>query len=99
MVVQGGAVTLQGIVPSHHDRQLIVAVARHVAGVRRVEDELTVVPTPPRRHEHDAEAESAGVGHGGTELASEAPRPDPFQLLPVLSPSLEEILAAQAQSA
>jgi hypothetical protein len=37
-----GVVTLRGAVPSIYDRQLIVAVTRHVAGVFGVDDQLTV---------------------------------------------------------
>jgi hypothetical protein len=40
--VRNGVVKLGGIVPTFHDRQLVAMVTRHVAGVRRVEDELTV---------------------------------------------------------
>lgn len=38
-----GIVTLRGNVPSIYDRQLIVAVTRHVAGVFGINDELTIV--------------------------------------------------------
>ena len=37
-----GVVTLAGVVPSFHHRQLLVSLARRVAGVLQVEDELEV---------------------------------------------------------
>ena len=37
-----GIVRLEGALPSFHDRQLILAIATHVAGVLRVEDELSI---------------------------------------------------------
>jgi hypothetical protein len=40
--VDGGTVTLRGIVPSFYDRQLAIEVTRRVAGVLKVRDELTV---------------------------------------------------------
>jgi hypothetical protein len=40
--VNGGMVTLRGIVPSFYDRQLAVEVTRRVAGVHKIQDELTV---------------------------------------------------------
>jgi BON domain len=39
-VVVDGEVTLSGILPSFHDRQLAIALVRHIAGVRRVHDRL-----------------------------------------------------------
>ncbi len=41
--VENGFVTLRGNVPSVYDRQLIVAVTRHVAGVRGIDDQLVLV--------------------------------------------------------
>ena len=40
--VRKGVVTLLGQVPSDHDRQLIIEVTQHIAGVLRVHDELVV---------------------------------------------------------
>src|SRR5690348_17082627 len=37
-----GIVQLAGVVPAYYDRQLIVALVRHVAGVRGIEDNLAV---------------------------------------------------------
>ena len=37
-----GVVTLAGVVPSFHHRQLLYSLARRVAGVVQVEDELDV---------------------------------------------------------
>ncbi len=40
--VQGGTVTIRGTVPTFYDRQVAFETARHVAGVRHVQDELSV---------------------------------------------------------
>jgi hypothetical protein len=99
VIADGGVVTLQGIVPSYYDRQVIVAVTQHVAGVRRVDDELTIVEPQSRREEPVAEIETESVAHGGSELKPEAAPTlvNHFRELPVLRPSLEEILAARAE--
>jgi hypothetical protein len=52
--VDNGLVTLRGKVPTYYDRQLIVAVTRHVAGVFDIDDWLSV-------HEAEAQVESATV--------------------------------------
>jgi hypothetical protein len=44
-----GIVTLRGEVPSVYDRQLVVALTRHVAGVFGIEDQLTVAELEPQR--------------------------------------------------
>lgn len=89
-----GVVRLEGIVPTFYDRQLILAIAQHVAGVLRVEDELAV--DDPHVREVAAtsysEPETVPLTHGGTEIKSALPQNN-FQHLPVLEESLEEILA------
>lgn len=100
VIADQGIVTLQGIVPTYYDRQIIVAVTQHVAGVRRVEDELTIAPPPVRANEADAsDNEARSEAQGNSELRAE-PQPvsyqQVYQQLPVLSPSLEEILSARA---
>jgi hypothetical protein len=95
---QNGILRLEGVVPTFYDRQLILAVAQHVAGVLRVEDELTIDELPARRQEATAEVASAPISHGGSE-AQVAPAPNAFYHLPVLSESLEDILAKRAANA
>lgn len=48
--VKLGSVTLSGSVPTSYQRQLIYAATRHVAGVRKVIDQLTVDGQEPARH-------------------------------------------------
>jgi hypothetical protein len=91
-----GVVRLEGIVPTFYDRQLILAVAQHVAGVLRVEDELAIDEPPARKPAAlpPAPPEPATVPfvHGGTEPQPATP-PNAFYYLPVLEESLEDILA------
>jgi hypothetical protein len=94
---RGGIVRLEGVVPTFYDRQLIVAVARHVAGVLRIEDELAIVEPPARQQEAVAEIAPVPSVHDGTE-GKPKPAPNPFHHLPETE-SLEEILARWAQSA
>ncbi len=95
---QNGILRLEGVVPTFYDRQLILAVAQHVAGVLRVEDELTIDELPNRRQEAVAEAAPTPTGHGGTD-AKAVPPPNLFFHLPVLTESLEDILAKRAANA
>lgn len=99
VIANCGVVTLQGIVPSYYDRQVIVSVTQHVAGVRRVDDELTIVEPQSSSEEPVAEVEIESAAHSGSELKLD-PAPalvNHFRELPVLCPSLEEILAARAE--
>ena len=89
-----GVVRLEGVVPTFYDRQLILAIAQHVAGVLRVEDELAV-DEPAAQQPAAAtysEPETVPLVHGGTEVKPDGPQNN-FQHLPVLEESLEEILA------
>lgn len=45
--VSGDGVVLHGRVPSFHERQLAATLCRHVAGVHRVIDQLTVSESLP----------------------------------------------------
>jgi len=89
-----GVVRLEGIVPTFYDRQLILAVAQHVAGVLRVEDEIAVDESAVRETAATrySEPETIPLAHGGTETQPAGPQNN-FQHLPVLDESLEEILA------
>ena len=94
VAAQNGIVRLEGIVPTFYDRQVILAVAQHVAGVLRVEDELAI--DDPANQIAPAveysEPETIPFVHGGTEVQSVARRNE-FQQLPVLEESLEDILS------
>jgi osmotically-inducible protein OsmY len=93
--VQNGVVRLGGIVPTFYDRQLIAALARHVAGVLRVEDELAV-GEPSLRQEVTETDVTSGHNHVN---AAEVKSSNPFRDLPVVTDSLEDILVQQAATA
>lgn len=95
---QNGVVRLEGILPTFHDRQLILAVAQHVAGVLRVEDELVVSNPQPQAAASLATSAAIESHHGGTEVGQPTP-PNAFHHLPVLDESLEDILAERARAA
>ncbi len=87
IAVQDGTVTLGGVVPSFYDRQLIASLVRHVAGVHRVDDQLSVGESTLRQQ--IASVESAQAKN---EVKSGAASYDnPFSHLPVLPQSLDEI--------
>lgn len=94
---QNGVVRLEGILPTFHDRQLILAVAQHVAGVLRVEDELVIADPQPRGAGSIAASVSEEGLHGGGEGLPPT-LPNAFQHLPVLDESLEVLLAKRAQA-
>lgn len=109
VAAQNGVVRLEGVVPTFYDRQLILSVARHVAGVLRVEDELAIDEQTARRQEVRAvesrpvelnSVESPAPANGspfsnGVAESKATPAPNAFHHLPELSPSLDEILAAR----
>jgi hypothetical protein len=76
--VQNGAVELSGTVPTSYDRQLIAALASHVAGVRRVRDELAIGDESLRRQVDDRPS---------------CDQQNLFRDLPLVAESLEDILA------
>jgi hypothetical protein len=92
-----GIVRLEGVVPTFYDRQLILAVARHVAGVLRVEDELAIADVSPTLHEAavDGQVAPPAVDHGGS--GTRPVQLNGFHHLPVLAPSLEDILRARGE--
>jgi len=95
VAAQNGVVRLEGIVPTFYDRQLILAVAQHVAGVLRVEDELAIDEPSVRQPAAITEIAATPSVHGGSELKP-VPPPNAFFHLPVLDESLEDILAKRA---
>ena len=91
IVVRHGLVTLIGEVPNTRSRQILVAVARHVAGVLRVSDEIKVVEVPTRNAESRPKPppDPASV-----RVDSTAGRvPNLFVHLPATAQPLEEIVA------
>jgi hypothetical protein len=95
-----GVVRLEGRLPSSHDRHLILSVAQHVAGVLRVEDELTVAERELEpRPALETPAEPILVVDCGVEAEVKQPAPpNAFYHLPVLDESLEDILAKRGQA-
>jgi hypothetical protein len=89
-----GIVQLTGIVPAYYDRQLIVALVRHVAGVRGIEDHLAVGDPSIRQQVVDDET-IALQNHRATTAA--APR-DPFLHVPALLQSLDDVLVSSSVS-
>lgn len=95
LAVHHGAVTLLGEVTTYHNRQLIVAVTRHVAGVLHVADELVVEGRPTRNDEQVPDGAPTNADNEGA-----APAPiQSFSHIPTLAESLEDILAAQIAGA
>jgi hypothetical protein len=93
VIVRQGLVTLIGEVPTLHSRQLLVAVARHVAGVLRVTDELKVVelPTPRPQVSSEVPASSSDPDEVSSNVAS---GPNPFANVQTTTQSLEDIVEA-----
>jgi hypothetical protein len=87
--VQHGVVQLAGLVPTSYDRQLIAALTSHVAGVRRVDDQLAVGEPSLRRELEDVDADASGAA-GKT---ADNPPQNQFLHLPVLPESLDDMLA------
>ena len=98
VAAQNGIVRLEGIVPTFYDRQLILAVAQHVAGVLRVEDELAIDEPPARQAASRSRRRFGSRRRSRTATeAKPAPPPNAFYHLPVLAESLEDILARACQ--
>ena len=86
---QNGVVQLAGIVPTFYDRQLIAAFVRHVAGVFGIHDNLTVGEPSLRQQVVDSET----IPFTGLAKSRNAATPSPFQHLPVLTQTLDDIAA------
>jgi hypothetical protein len=94
VAVRDGIVTLRGNVPTANDQRLVVSLTRHVAGVRKVDDELVVDETP------------FGDQHGAVEpphrnFTNESQPKQAWirlQKLPLVPESLDEILKRRVQS-
>lgn len=89
-----GIVQLTGVVPAYYDRQLIVALVRHVAGVRGIEDQLSVGDPSIRQQVIDDET----VAFPTDRAANGATPRDPFQHMPALLQSLDEVFAGSSAS-
>jgi BON domain len=66
--VNRGVVTLRGVAPTFHQRQLLISFTRRVAGVVQVIDELDV--DPPRAAARPRTAAQSTVSQGTTALAT-----------------------------
>jgi osmotically-inducible protein OsmY len=93
IIVRHGLETLIGEVPTFHSRQLLVAVARHVAGVLRVSDELRVVDLPTRKPRSAKEALTETVDRPRVN-SKVAESSHALAHIPVSNHSLEDIVAA-----
>jgi hypothetical protein len=93
--VQNGVVQLAGVVPTAYDRQLIAGMTRHVAGVLRVDDALTVGDRSIRQQVTDADPAATQIDSTTNTFAPH----DQFLHLPVLSESLDDILSRQVTGA
>jgi hypothetical protein len=93
VIVRQGLVTLIGEVPTFHSRQLLVAVARHVAGVLRVTDELKVVDLPTSRAQSSTELSATSTGPA-QKSSNVVITPNLFAHVPTTTESLEDIVAA-----
>ena len=92
IIVRHGLVTLIGEVATFRSRQILVAVARHVAGVLRVRDEIQVVEVPTRKGESSAPVPTSPVG--GRVDSKAGIVPNSFVDVPATAQPLEEIVAA-----
>jgi hypothetical protein len=90
VAVRDAIVTLRGDVPTVYDRQLIVAVTRHVAGVRLVDDKINVAEPVEEGAGAKLEPSSANSRNGDDRAADQ--RRHVFSHLPVVAESLEDIL-------
>ena len=91
---QNGVVQLAGIVPTFYDRQLIASLVRHVAGVFGIEDNLAVGDPSIRQQVIDDET----IPSQSVPTNNAAPSQGPFQRIPVLTQSLDDILVGPAVS-
>jgi len=89
--VRNGHVQLAGTVPTFYDRQLIAALVRHVAGVYGIDDQLTV--GDPSIRQQLIDQQTILQSEPATKAASFR---DPFGHVPVLTQSLDEMLAGTA---
>jgi hypothetical protein len=82
-----GIVQLAGVVPAYYDRQLIVALVRHVAGVRGIEDNLAVGDPSIRQQVIDDETTTLP----SKSAVDAVPARDPFYHVPSLLQSLDDV--------
>ena len=93
IAVRGGVVTLSGTVSTGRDRRLVNSVTGRVAGVRRIKDEVSVDEKYARNSADAIPLEEEG---GQPTTTSRA---DHFRSLPVVTESLEDILAGRTENA
>jgi len=89
---QNGVVQLAGVVPTFYDRQLIASLVRHVAGVFGIEDKVAVGDPSIRQQVFDFEATTPQIEKKTNGDSSR----NLFRDLPVLSQSLDDILAGSS---
>jgi osmotically-inducible protein OsmY len=91
---QHGVVHLVGSVPAYYDRQLIIALVRHVAGVRGIKDNLSVGDPSIRQQVIDDETITLPT----QKETSAARLQDPFKHVPTLLQSLDDVLVGSPLS-
>jgi osmotically-inducible protein OsmY len=91
---QHGVVQLAGSVPAYYDRQLIIALVRHVAGVRGIKDNLSVGDPSIRQQAIDDETIALPTESATNVVTS----PDPFRHVPTLRQSLDDVLVGSPVS-
>jgi hypothetical protein len=94
IAVREGIVTLRGNVPTVYDQRLIVSLTRHVAGVRKVDDELVVNETP-------SDVQSGAANPPSNDVPKQSQRKRTWlrlQQLPLVPESLDDIVQNRVQS-
>lgn len=98
VAVRGGQVTLSGVVASARERKLVAAVTVRVPGVFRIKDELKVDEKYHRKATEGATGEIDEFAEYEAQQKA-VKRAEQFRKLPVVSDSLEDILAARGKEA
>ena len=75
-----GVVRIRGKVASHHDRWLLCGCCSHVEGVRRVEDELIIVPGLDASKEEPGHSADSSQATLTEKKASRGPQPIPKKI-------------------
>lgn len=96
VAARDGVVTLQGEVPTVADRRLVVGLTRGVAGVRLIDDKINVAEIRGQANESSQESVPSQQVVSGVNAESIRQH---LSQLPLVTESLEDILAAHAKEA
>lgn len=94
IAVRSGQVTLSGVVASSREQKLIISLVTKVPGVIRVKDELTVDEKYQERSAKRTADDSEEYAEYEYQQKA-AKRAEQLRQLPVVSESLEDLLAAR----